>query len=140
MCETKPMNRRTFPTALLLAALLLPAARASAETASEAQTRILEGIFKCLAAGLPPDWREAEMYVTLKKPGDVTGEARFTVIRKLSGGQVELFRPCSNRQPARELTVDLRKLQAEDRRGWTSARLTYQREGKFDLNFEYPKK
>ena len=140
LCETKPMKRRSFRAGWVLAALLLAPAAAVAETATEAQTRILQDIFKCLAAGLPADWREAEMFVTLKKPGDVNGEVRFTLIRKLSGGQVELFRPCSDRQPARELTVELRKLQPAERRGWTSARLTYQREGKFDLNFEYPPK
>lgn len=125
---------------LLVAACLLAPLAAGAQDAGEAQTRLLQEIFKCLAAGLPPDWREAEMFVTLKHPGDDTGEARFTMIRRLSGGQVELFKPCSDRQPARTLTVELRKTQSADKRGWTSARLSIQRDGKFDLTFDYPPK
>lgn len=128
------MKRYLFITALLLAPL------AQAQDTSEAQTKLLQDIFKCLAAVLPSDWREAEMLVTLKHPGDDTGEARFTMIRRLTGGQIELFKPCADRQPARTLTVELRKMQPADKRGWTSARLSIQRDGKFDLTFDYPKK
>jgi len=132
------MTRILIPA--VLAAALLAAAPASAQTASDAETKLMQDIGRCLFAGLPPDWREAEMYVTLKKPGDQTGDARYTMIRSLSGGQVENFLPCSDKQPAKTFVSEIRKLQPADKRGWTSARFTIHREGKFDLTFDYPKK
>jgi hypothetical protein len=136
------MTRYPIPalpvTALVVALLAWPPA-ARAQGASEAETKVLEQIGRCLVARLPPDWREAEMYVTLKKAGAETGEARYTMIRSLSGGQVENFLPCSDKQAAKTLVTEVRKLQAQGKRGWTSARFTVYREGKFDLTFGYPK-
>ena len=140
------MKRYPTPVALvpalipaLAAALLAAPLAAHAQGASEAQAEVLEQIGQCLVAGLPADWREAEMYVTLKAAGAVNGDARYTMIRSLSGGQVENFLPCSDKQPAKTLVTEVRKLQAKDKRGWTSARFTVYREGKFDLTFGYPK-
>ena len=135
MCETRKMQRY-----FILAVLLLASTGAPAEELNEAQTKIVNEIAACLVAGLPPNWRQAEMLVDLEKPGAQTGSARYTMIRSLSGGQIETFRPCNEREPARKLVNEVRKLQPAERRGWTSARFTIQREGKFDLTFDYPKK
>ena len=124
---------------LLLAFLLALPFAAAAQDASEAQTKVLQEIGNCLSKGLPPDWRQAEMFVTLRKPGDETGSARYTMIRSLSGGEIETFLPCSERNPAKTFVMEVRKHQAKDKRGWTSARFTIYREGKFDLTFDYPK-
>jgi hypothetical protein len=125
--------------AWLLAALLAAPLGAAAQGATEAQTALMQQIGECLFAGLPSDWREAEMYITLKKAGDETGDARYTMIRSLSGGQVENFVPCSDKQPAKTFAREIRKLQPQDKRGWNSARFTVYREGRFDLTFGYPK-
>jgi hypothetical protein len=123
---------------LLIIALLLAAPLAArAQQASEAQTELLQEIAKCLAAGLPQDWQQAEMVVELKKPGAATGEARYLMRRKLSGGQFEPFKPCDARKAPRMLVVEMRKLQPKERRGWKGARFVIHRDGKFDLTFDY---
>jgi hypothetical protein len=125
---------------LILAALLAAPLACRAENITADQSKVLQQIGECLVAGLPADWREAEMYVTLKKAGAETGDARYTMIRSLSGGQVENFLPCANKQPAKTFVTQIRKLQPQDKRGWTSARFTVYREGRFDLTFDYPKR
>jgi hypothetical protein len=132
------MKRYLISAAFLAAYLALPPG-AGAQSASEAQTNVLQDIAQCLSKGLPPDWRQAEMFVTLGKPGDESGNARYTMIRNLSGGEVENFLPCSEHNPAKTFVGEMRKHQAKDKRGWTSARFIIYREGKFDLTFDYPK-
>jgi hypothetical protein len=124
---------------LIVAALLALPSGAGAQSASEAPPKALQDIGDCLLKGLPPDWRQAEMFVTLRKPGDETGSARYTVIRSLSGGEIENFLPCSEANPAKTFVTEVRKHQAKDKRGWTSARFIIYREGRFDLTFDYPK-
>lgn len=121
---------------LALGALALPAA---AQKATEAQTQVLLEITKCLAAGLPDNWEQAEMIVELAKPGAETGNVRYLVRRRLSGGAFEPFRPCNERQAAQALVRDFRKLQAPQQRAWKGARFVIQRDGKFDLTFDYGK-
>jgi hypothetical protein len=119
----------------LLAAAALPA---HAQVASEDQNRIVGEIASCLLAGLPPDWREAEMVVELKEAGAETGDVRFNMRRRLSGGHYEPFRPCDEKKAARSL-LEVRKLQAADKRNWTTARLVIRDDETFDLTFDYPK-
>jgi hypothetical protein len=130
--------KRYLILAVLLAFPALPPG-ASAQNASEAQSTLIQEIGKCLFAGLPPDWRQTEMFVTLAKPGAEGGDARYTMIRSMSGGEIENFMPCTDPNPAKVFVTEIRKQQAKDKRGWTSARLIIYREGKFDLTFQYPK-
>jgi hypothetical protein len=112
---------------------------AFAQDASEAETAVLTDIAKCLLAGLPQDWRQAEMTIELPSPAAETGEVKYLMRRALAGGEFESFLPCDAQQPARAL-VDMRKIQPPARAAWTSARFVLQRDGKFDLKYEYPKK
>jgi hypothetical protein len=125
---------------LIIIALLAAAPFAArAQQASEEESKLLEGIAQCLAAGLPHDWRQAEMLVELKSAEAETGDVRYLMIRNLSGGQYETFSPCNERQVARELVVEMRKLQPAEKRGWKGARFVVYRNGKFDLTFDYSK-
>ena len=125
---------------LIIIALLAAAPLAArAQQASEEETKLLHQIAECLAAGLPHDWRQAEMLVELKSAEAETGEARYLMMRNLSGGQLEPFRPCNERQAARDLVVEMRKLQPAEKRGWKGARFVVYRTGKFDLTFDYSK-
>jgi hypothetical protein len=125
---------------LIIIALLAAAPFAArAQEASEEETKLLNGIAECLAAGLPHDWRQAEMLIELKDPQAETGEVRYLMMRNLSGGQMEPFLPCDGRQAARELVVELRKLQPAEKRGWKGARFVVYRSGKFDLTLDYSK-
>jgi hypothetical protein len=125
---------------LIIIALLAAAPFAArAQQASEAETELLGKIAECLQAGLPHDWRQAEMLVDLKSPEAETGDVRYLMMRNLSGGQYETFTPCNAREAARMLVVEMRKLQPAEKRGWKGARLVIQRAGKFDLTFDYAK-
>jgi hypothetical protein len=125
---------------LIIIALLAAAPLAArAQQASEEETRLLNEIAMCLAVGLPHDWRQAEMLVELKSPEAESGDVRYLMMRNLSGGQYETFLPCKERQPARDLVVEMRKLQPAEKRGWKGARFVLYRNGKFDLTLDYPK-
>jgi hypothetical protein len=125
---------------LIIIALLAAAPfSVRAQQASEEETRLLNEIAQCLVVGLPHDWRQAEMLVELKSPEAETGEVRYLMMRNLSGGQYETFLPCNDRQPARDLVVEMRKLQPAEKRGWKGARFVAYRSGKFDLTLDYSK-
>jgi hypothetical protein len=125
---------------LLIIAFLAAASHgALAQTANEAQNRVVGEVAACLQAGLPPDWAVAEMRVELKAPGADTGDVSYVMRRKLSGGQYEAFRPCDEKTAARTL-LDIRKSQPKDRAAWTAAKLILRSEGSYDLTFDYSKK
>jgi len=121
-----------------LLALLAPPG-APAQEASKDETQIVQSVVECLAAGLPEDWARAEMVVELAKPGATTGDVQYLVARKDSEDKLEPFTPCDIRKAARTL-LETRKSQPAAKRGWTVARLVLQRDGKFSLNYEYPRK
>jgi hypothetical protein len=125
---------------LIIIALLAAAPLAAqAQEASEEETKLLNEIAQCLAVGLPHDWRQAEMLVELKSPEAETGDVRYLMMRNLSGGQYEPFSPCNERQAARALVVEMRKLQPPEKRAWKGARFVVYRNGKFDLTLDYSK-
>ena len=122
----------------LLAASLGAAAQAPAgKEASAAEGRAVTAIVECLAPGLPEDWRQAVMVVELARPGDETGEVRYLVTRGNSE-TTESFLPCDIRKPTTML-FEVRREQPAARRGWTGARLTIYRDGKFGLKYDYPR-
>ncbi|HEY6821070.1 MAG TPA: hypothetical protein VI321_03560 [Burkholderiales bacterium] len=126
---------RTLLTAL---ALFLPAV-VCAQDASEKETAAVQSMLECLVQGLPEDWQRAEMTVELAKPLADTGDVEYMVVRSGAQDKPEAFTPCDVRKPPRTL-LDIRKSQAPARRGWTRAQLVLQRDGKFGINYEYPKK
>ena len=78
------------------------------------------------------------MVVELSRPGESTGDVRYLVARDSMGDKLEPFTPCDTDLPARIL-VDLRGAQPAERRGWTAARLVVERDGRFRLNYDFPK-
>jgi len=125
--------------AALVALALAAPASSGAQDASKQETRVVQSIVECLVAGLPEDWVRAEMRVELAKPGATTGDVQYLAARKDAEDKLEPYTPCDFRKPARTL-LETRKSQPQARRGWTGAKLVLQRDGKFSLNYEYPKK
>ena len=103
------------------------------------QQEALTSIARCLIPGLPQDWYQATVVVTLDAPGSASGEGRYLFSRQFSRMESEPFTPCANLNPAK-LLVEMRALQPSDRRGWNVARFMLSRDGKFDLTYDYPKK
>jgi hypothetical protein len=113
-------------------------ARAQQQPASEKETQLLGTIAQCLIQGLPGDWQRAQMTVELEAPGAPEGAVRYLFSRSLSRDRLEPFTPCDEKQPAATL-VQIRELQTQERSRWKSARFVLNRDGKFDLTYDYPK-
>jgi hypothetical protein len=130
--------RHLLIIASLAAAPLLSPSSARAQTASDAETAVLSEIAKCLVVGLPEDWQRAQVVVELKEPGAPDGEVRYLFSRTLARDKLESFKPCDEQAPARAM-VGLRGAQPPEKRGWRVARFLLNRDGKFDLSYDYPK-
>jgi hypothetical protein len=134
------MKTLLFIALLALAPFMSPS-RAHAQQqqpASEQETRLLGTIAQCLIEGLPSDWQRAQVTVELATPGVPGGAVRYLFSRVLSRDQLETFVPCDERKPAQTL-MEIRALQAPERKGWKTARFVLTRDGKFDLTYDYPK-
>jgi hypothetical protein len=123
--------------ALLAAAAAAPSAL-RAQQPSDLQNDIVAAVSRCLIVGLPRDWHQAQVVIDLDAPGAASGEARYRFSRTLSRAELEPFTPCADADPAKAL-VEMRGLQEPERRGWKSMRFVLNREGKFDLTYDYPK-
>jgi hypothetical protein len=124
--------------ALIIGLIALASLAAAQEAPSPQQTRLLTAVARCLIPGLPQDWYEARVVVTLDEVGADSGEGRYTFSRQLSRATQEGFTPCDFANPA-QLLVETRNLQEPERRNWKSARFVLHRDGKFDLTYDYPK-
>jgi hypothetical protein len=128
-----------FIIALLAAAALLSPSRARAQLQADAkETELLSAVAKCLVEGLPSDWQRAQMILELEAPGAQGGAVRYLFSRTLSRDHLEPFTPCDERQPATVL-VEIRSQQTQEHSGWKTVRFVINRDGKFDLTYDYPK-
>ena len=121
-----------------MAALIAAPGLAAAQAASKAETQAVTKIVECLVQGVPEDWQRVEMIVELAKPGAETGDVQYLVTRAETADKPEPFTPCDLRQPVFTL-LDARKALSPSRRNWTAAKLVLLRDGKFGLNYDYPK-
>ena len=124
---------------LLIAFLTLCApGLALGQEANPNEMQVVTEIAQCMVEGLPDDWASAHMIVELVNAGASTGGVRYLVGRKDAQDNLEPFTPCDTERPAK-LLIGLRESQPADRRGWSSARLVVERDGKFRLNYDFPK-
>jgi hypothetical protein len=123
---------------LLIIGLVAFASLVRAQDVSPQEKQILTAVAKCMLVGLPQDWYEAQAVVTLDTPGAPAGNARYVFSRQLARGDMVPFTPCNGTDPARAL-VEMRGLQAPEKRDWQAVRFLLHRDGKFDLTYDYPK-
>ena len=107
-----------------------------AQSASLGETDAVARIAECIVEGAPPDWQRLYMVVELAKPGDDTGEVRY-LAKRTSEERPVAYTPCDVRKPAMIL-IEARKRLPPERKGWISARLTFEEDGKFALHYDYP--
>jgi hypothetical protein len=124
---------------LLTIGLIAFAGLARAQQPGANETEMLTVVAKCLLLGLPGDWYEAQVVVTLDEPGSPSGEARYLYTPQLARSDQVPYTPCQSTNPAKAL-VEMRSLQPPERRGWKSVRFLLHRNGTFDLTYDYPKK
>ncbi len=108
------------------------------QQADEREMQLLGTIAQCLIAGLPGDWARAQMIVELEAPGTPGGVVSYRFSRTLSRDTFEPFTPCDESKPPATL-AEVRGLQSPERGGWKTARFVVNRDGKFDLKYEYPR-
>lgn len=120
-------------------AALVPFHAALAQEANATQMEAISEIFRCMAQGLPQDWASAHLIVDLERPGDSTGKVRYLVFRKDAEDKPESLAPCDTDGPPKAL-IALREQEPVERRGWTTVRLVFERDGNFRLNYDFPAK
>jgi hypothetical protein len=123
----------------LLIMLLLAAVPAIGfgQTASKAEAEVAQEIAQCLVQGPPGDWDRLYMIIELPEPGAPSGRVRYVAENDLTAERTA-YTPCDPQKPA-QLLMDARDSQSAERRGWTGARLVIHRNGRFDLNYDYPR-
>ncbi len=114
-----------------------PPASASEEKASA--ENVVQDIANCVLAGLPPDWTLAQIEVTELGRTEKQREFEATYSFKDSKGKSGPFTPCDAREPA----LNVYKLNGAldpAKRNWIRATLVLSKEGKFELQYDYPDK
>jgi hypothetical protein len=133
------MNHRLIMLALAAAPLLVAPRPALSQGASISETNAVARIAECLVVNAPDDWQQLTMEVHLDEPGAENGRVRYLAKRAASPDQPVAYTPCDAAKPAKVL-IEARKQQRPERKGWTGARLVLHNDGKFQLNYDYPKK
>jgi hypothetical protein len=110
-------------------------APSSQPPAPKLDAKTVEQIFSCLAPGLPQDWKRTWVVVT-SAANSVT--AKFYATTSLRREDGEEFVPCNAQEITRRIT-GLNDALPPEQRGWTSARLTIDSEGAYELNYDYSK-
>lgn len=117
-----------------------PRAEAPAASADEAErSKIIERVFECLATGLPKDWWRA--WVEIVERGEVSWnernlEGRFFYLTDAERTKPQDLKPCDAKEIA-ELTYSLNQFLDLDKRRWKLARLAFNRDGSFELKYDY---
>jgi len=124
---------------MLLLAIAITAAPAIGfgQTASKAEAEVAQEIAKCMLQTAPNDWQKLFMIIELPEANAPSGRVRYMASRDFAPDP-EAYTPCDPQVPAK-LLMDARESQAAERRGWTGARFVISRDGRFDLNYDYPK-
>lgn len=114
-------------------------AAAPAETKAQTPDEVVQEIANCVLAGLPQGWQVARIEVI--EVGRDARKREFEAKYSYSGkdGKIAVFAPCDLREPA-ESVYKLNGALDPDKRNWIRATLLLSNEGKFELQYDYPKK
>ncbi len=132
--------------AILVAALLgaahaqAPKPEAAKPEAEPPHVKLVQEIFTCMAAGLPPEWKIA--WVTVAEVGrSVDGKSRnFEANLRFSNKEGDLegeeLKPCDSARIVQGV-ADLNEFLKPEERAWTAALLAFSSEGKFEVKYDY---
>lgn len=98
----------------------------------------VEKIFKCVAAGLPKEWRRAWVVVTELTGGDKerSYEGKFHYSLDPEGTKPVPLVPCNPREVAQGVYA-LNEFLEHEKRAWKVATLTFTSDGKFEIKYDY---
>jgi hypothetical protein len=127
------------PMKVLLAVLALSIGGAAQAQRHFTNEEIVGLVGQCMAENAPDDWQTFIFKLQLaeagsKKPPSV----EHKVITGAAGNAPQDLKPCREDYIPKAVNT-FRENQDEKARRWTGIVLTIQRDGKFSVNFEYPK-
>ena len=102
--------------------------------------QIIEGIVKCLGAGLTSDWKKAWFTIREIDRNEATGARQFqgdffyAVSEKDNKGR--RLRTCGAEEIIKGVS-DLNDYLTKDQQSWTSARFEFFLDGKYDVKYDY---
>lgn len=107
-----------------------------AEEKAPSGDTIVQDIANCMLAGLPPNWKIAQVEVTeIGRDGKQREfEAKYAYVG--ADDKPVLYTPCDLREPALNV-YKLNAALAPEKRNWIKATLVLSSEGKFELQYDY---
>ncbi len=113
-----------------------PAPAAAAPGKGLTGDEIVQEIANCVLAGLPPDWKLAQVEVREIGRSDTQREFEAFYSFKDAAGKSAAFTPCDQREPALNV-YKLNGALEPAKRNWARATLVLSSEGKFELSYDY---
>ena len=112
---------------------------AFAQKVEEPDSKELEAILGCMAAGLPQGWKRTWVVVT--DTGTLRGTRSFNAqffyaMREADTKGVPL-KPCNSRQVAEAVYALNKYLPSFEQRQWKEAKLVFSDEGRYNLSYDY---
>jgi hypothetical protein len=101
--------------------------------------KILEGIFACLAEGLPPGWKKAWFVIDeigRSDDGKRHFEANFFYATRSDDAKGNPLTPCGAERVLQGVSA-LNAYLPEHERRWTGATFTFTSEGRYDVTYDY---
>ena len=138
------MNRN-FAAAALIATLLMLTGAAHAQTKPDADKpkppdpKVLQTIFDAIAGGLPEKWDTAWVEVKLFRQARGSRDFEVACMASAPGGAAagEPVSPCDRKTVFENVYGLNRNISERDQQRWTSAKLVFMRDGKFELTYGY---
>lgn len=103
------------------------------------RSKTIEQIFACLALGLPKDWWRAWAEIVEREEtawNERSFESRSFYLTDAERTKAQDLKPCDAKEVA-ELTFSLNQFLDPEKRRWKLARLTFGRDGSFELKYDY---
>jgi hypothetical protein len=127
----------------ILSAVLLLALGASAQAQIRySEEEIIGRIAECMKETAPKDWRRL-VFTLDQESADPGSPGKSTASHKVMAGKGESalrdFKPCRRPDWVSRAVQAFRESQDEKARGWVGITVTVEREGRYTINFRYPK-
>lgn len=127
--------------ALLWAALVLAASAAAHAQRRYTQEEIVAKIAECMVENAPDDWQRLIFKLDQEPPGGGRkGKATIEhkVVPGTADGAPRDLKPCRPDYVPKAVNT-FRETQDEKARRWTGITVTMERDGRYTVNFRYPK-
>ena len=130
---------KRYAAAMVLAFLCAPSqAQVQVQITQEA---LIGKIAQCMTETAPKDWREI-VFTLDQESADPENPGKVVASHKAAGKADKALReikPCRRPDWVSRAVQTFRELQGEKERGWTGITVTLERDGRYTINYRYPK-